>query len=125
MKTIEIKEYQKEYKTNSDASESVVVSIPIVSNVDGVVDKTEIITYEFDKEYDQYFCYDRCDGIVVQLFWHAMRTKYDNIVCKYPMSELLWYNLTYIFCTIRARISFVNEIKICFGCNSYSVIFNN
>lgn len=95
MKTIEIKEYQKEYKTNSDASESVVVSIPIVSSVDGVVDKTEIITYEFDKEYDQYFCYDRCDGIVVQLFWHAMRTKYDNIVCKYPMSELLWYNLTY------------------------------
>ena len=85
MKTIEIKEYQKEYKTNSDASESVVVSIPSVSNVDGVVDKTEIITYEFDKEYDQYFCYDRCDGIVVQLFWHAMRTKYDNIVCKYPM----------------------------------------
>jgi len=49
--------------------------------------------YKFDREYEQYLCTDRCDGLVVNLLLYAMEHQLD-IVSDVPMSERLHYQLT-------------------------------
>ena len=55
----------------------------------------EKLYYEFDKEYESFICDDRCDGIVVSVILSAMKFGYDVIESDIPISEELYYNLTY------------------------------
>ncbi len=57
--------------------------------------KSDVLWYDVAKEWGDFFCDDRCDGLVVQLFLTAMHERYDVLECSYPISEKLWYNLTY------------------------------
>lgn len=51
--------------------------------------------YELEKEYDSFICAERCDCVVVSLFLTAMKSGYEVIESNYPISEKLYYNLTY------------------------------
>ena len=55
----------------------------------------EILWYEIDDKYDEFICYDRCDGILVNIILSAMKFEYEEIECSMPVSEKLYYNLTY------------------------------
>lgn len=55
--------------------------------------KKEILYYEAEQEYKQYFCDDRIDGIVVMILYRAMRGNH-NIHSDIPISEKLYFQLT-------------------------------
>ena len=55
----------------------------------------EILWYQFEKEFEQYLCIDRCDPAVTSLFLAAMKYGYTTIHSEYPISTKLYYNLTY------------------------------
>ena len=51
--------------------------------------------YKFDERYEDFICDELCDGIVVTFLPIAMKFGYDIIESAIPMSEKLYYNLTY------------------------------
>ena len=57
--------------------------------------ENECIWYEVEKKYKDCLCDDRIDGIVVSLLPIAMKSGYEVIESEYPISEKLYYNLTY------------------------------
>ena len=51
------------------------------------------IWYKTDAEYNEYFCMDRNDGVVVNLLTYAMEKQY-NIKSNLPITERLKYQLS-------------------------------
>lgn len=51
------------------------------------------VYFEVDKEYGKYLCYERCDAFLIVIFFYAMREK-KNIICKGPVTEDLYYQIT-------------------------------
>ena len=74
--------------------------------------ENECIWYEVEKKYKDCLCDDRIDGIVVSLLPIAMKSGYEVIESEYPISEKLYYNLTYhvipqIYNTDKKRTSII------------------
>ena len=89
MKTVTIKNiYKESLVVNGDKKVRMNVCISTDS-------KEDVLWYEVDEKYEPYLCDDRCDGIVVSIFLTAMRFGYEVIKSNYPISEKLYYNLTY------------------------------
>ena len=55
----------------------------------------EYLWYEVDKKYEDFLTENRCDGVIVSLLPNAINCGYDEIKSKYPISEELYYRLTY------------------------------
>jgi hypothetical protein len=55
---------------------------------------TQALWYRLDAEYSDYFCDDRSDGLVASLFFFSLMNGAD-IVSTLPISEKLYYQLTY------------------------------
>lgn len=89
MKTVTIKNI---YKENLVKNEEKKVRMNVCLSTDS---KEDILWYEVDEKYGPYLCDDRCDGIVVSIFLTAMRFGFEVIKSNYPISEKLYYNLTY------------------------------
>lgn len=54
-----------------------------------------VLWFETDIEHAQYICDDRADCVVVAVLAHALRFGFEEIVSKLPISEKLYYGLTY------------------------------
>ncbi|WP_026666800.1 SH3 domain-containing protein [Butyrivibrio sp. AE2005] len=57
--------------------------------------KRIVLWYLFEKEFESYLCIDRCDAVIITLFFAAMKYGYTKICSKYPISKKLYYNLSY------------------------------
>jgi hypothetical protein len=75
--------------------------------------QTQALWYRLDAEYSDYFCDDRSDGIVASLFFFSLMNGAD-IVSTLPISEKLYYQLTYhlIPQLCRCNKSAISPIKI-------------
>lgn len=70
------------------------------------------IWYKTDAEYNEYFCMDRNDGVVVNLLTYAMEKQY-NIKSNLPITERLKYQLSeYLIPFISNNSSVFHQIKI-------------
>lgn len=76
---------------------------PYIEHKDGEVylkadiqfgDDKEILWYRTKEEYGEYFCHECCDAFVVGLLYRAMITESD-IICDAPVSEQLYYQLSF------------------------------
>ncbi len=67
-------------------------------------DQTQLLWYRLDAEYSDYFCDDRGDGLVASLLFFAFMHGAD-IVSKLPISEKLYYQLTYYLIPQLSRCS--------------------
>ncbi len=66
-------------------------------NFDIIIDhnRPDTLWWEVDNRWEDYICADRCDAAVVVLLLYAMHCNYDRIISEYPISEKLWYQLSY------------------------------
>ena len=79
-----------------------------------ITNKSEIYDawYEVDSKYGKYLCYERADGLVVNLLLYAMEHNL-NIECEQVMSDKLYYQLTeYLIPLISKNIKKYHSIKI-------------
>ena len=53
------------------------------------------LQFDIDVKHARYACIDRADAIVVALLPYALRFGYEQIASTLPISERLYYNLTY------------------------------
>ena len=56
--------------------------------------QTQTLWYRLDAEYSDYFCDDRGDGLIASLLFFSLMNGAD-IVSTLPISEKLYYQLTY------------------------------
>lgn len=56
--------------------------------------QTQTLWYRLDTGYSDYFCEDRADGLVASLLYFSLMNS-ANIVSELPISEKLYYQLTY------------------------------
>lgn len=56
----------------------------------------KLIWFEVDKDYEEYLCYERADAFVIGLLHFAMREGHD-IICKAPIGEDLYYQISTYF----------------------------
>ena len=75
--------------------------------------QTQTLWYRLDAEYSDYFCDDRGDGLVASLLFFSLMNGAD-IVSTLPISEKLYYQLTYnlIPQLCRCNKSVISPIKI-------------
>jgi hypothetical protein len=75
--------------------------------------QTQILWYRLDTEYSDYFCEDRADGLVASLLYFSLMNDAD-IVSELPISEKLYYQLTYYLIPqlCRCNKSVISPIKI-------------
>jgi len=59
-------------------------------NIDG---EHKLIWFEVEKKYSEYLCFERSDAFVIGVLNYAMRNGHD-IICKAPMGEDLYYQIT-------------------------------
>lgn len=75
--------------------------------------QTQTLWYRLDAEYSDYFCDDRSDGLVASLLFFSLMNGAD-IVSALPISEKLYYQLTYhlIPQLCRCNTAVISPIKI-------------
>lgn len=57
--------------------------------------KEEWLWYKIENRFETFLCDDICDGVVVSLLPMAINFGYKEIISEYPISEKLYYNLTF------------------------------
>lgn len=73
----------------------------------------KVFFFEVKSEYGKYLCYERSDAFVLGLLYFALVNGYD-IECTVPMSERLYYQLTYVYIptVVKNDPALFNPIKI-------------
>lgn len=79
----------------------------------GFGNQTQTLWYRLDREYGDYFSQDRADGLVASLLFFSLMNG-ANVVSELPISEKLYYQLTYYLIPqlCRCNKSVISPIKI-------------
>lgn len=95
MRDIVLKEIVKKDFHNEKGEELVRLSfyVQIINNNELL--REEELWFETKKEFSEYLSADRCDGFIVMILLTAMLEQTTRIKSDYPISQKLWYNLTY------------------------------
>lgn len=89
MKKIVIKKIEKK-----DLGGEIRVEV-LISKLDKEQEIEQILWYEVEKKYEDFICCEKCDSVVVSIFLTAMKFGFEIIQSYIPISEKLYYNLTY------------------------------
>lgn len=96
MKSIRISSIQKGSAPDDASKARLSFTLEVESDESGEIETTSTeLWFDTDAEFGDYFCDDRCDAVVVQLTVPMMLFGFTSIESDYPISQKLWYNLTY------------------------------
>lgn len=95
MRDIVIRKIEKKNVINPEGNPRVRLSCFVQIVVADKVQKEEELWFETETKFEKYLSDDRCDGLVVMILLTAMLERTSHIRSEYPISEKLWYNLTY------------------------------
>jgi hypothetical protein len=82
----------------------------------------EVLWFSFPCKFDEFFCADRVDGIIVMLLYHFLK-KGKTVSSHIPISETLYYQLTHSLIPVLVNHSQGSFKRFQIECPFYSISF--